>query len=69
MEHSREVSRLCLTGYVLLAGKPWRGRDVVGGTNAPSIRPITGRRLLFPSSSTRRSVSVSYEPAVLLSGV
>jgi hypothetical protein len=37
-----------------------RGRDVVGGTNAPSIRAITARRSLAPSSCTRRPVGVTH---------
>jgi hypothetical protein len=69
MEHSREVSRLCPGGTILLADRPSPGRAVVGGTNASPIRPITGRRSLPPSSSTRRPLGVSYEHAVPPSGV
>ena len=37
------------------------GRDVVGGADLPSIRVITTRRSLAPSSLTRRPLGVSCE--------
>jgi hypothetical protein len=58
MEHSKEVSPLCLTRILPIAGQPSHGSDVVDGTNAASIPTITAGHLLLPSSLTRRPMSV-----------
>src|SRR5262249_40800506 len=46
------------------ADRPWQRSNVVGGTDASSIRSITDRHSLAPSSWTRRPVGVPYEHAV-----